>query len=71
MELSQAENATPYLGQAFMDYSMNGRSQSTSGNRHPTALQGVYPCLGEDEWVAITIFDDQGLGAVLRSCRQS
>ena len=59
VELSQAENAAPYLGQAFMDYSMNGRSQSTIGNRHPTALQGVYPCSGEDQWVAITIFDDR------------
>ena len=59
VELSQAENAAPYLGQAFMDYSMNGLSRSTIGNRHPTALQGVYPCSGEDEWVAITIFDDR------------
>ncbi len=59
IELSQAENAVPYLGQAFMDYSMNGRSQTTLGNRHPTALQGVYPCAGDDRWVAITIFDDR------------
>ena len=59
VELSQAENATPYLGQALMDFTMNGRAQSTLGNRHPTALQGVYPCLGEDEWIAITIFDDR------------
>ena len=59
MELSQAENAVPYLGQAFMDYSMNGRSQETLGNRHPTAIQGVYPCKGDDRWIAITIFDDR------------
>ena len=59
MELSQAENAIPYLGQAFMDYSMNGHSQATLGNRHPTALQGVYPCKGNDRWIAITIFDDR------------
>ncbi|MXY21676.1 MAG: CoA transferase [Dehalococcoidia bacterium] len=59
MELSQGENAVPYLGQAFMDYSMNGRSQTTLGNRHPTALQGVYPCKGDDRWIAITIFDDR------------
>ena len=59
VELSQAENAVPFLGQAFMDYTMNGRSQTTLGNRHPTALQGVYPCSGDDQWVAITIFDDR------------
>lgn len=57
VERSQAENAVPFLGQAFMDYSMNGRSQATLGNRHPTALQGVYPCKGDDRWIAITIFD--------------
>ena len=59
VELSQAENAVPYLGQAFMDYSMNDHSQTTLGNRHPTALQGVYQCQGDDRWIAITIFDDR------------
>ena len=59
VELSQAENAVPYLGQAFMDYSMNARSQTTLGNRHPTALQGVYRCKGDDRWAALTIFDDR------------
>jgi crotonobetainyl-CoA:carnitine CoA-transferase CaiB-like acyl-CoA transferase len=59
VELSQAENALPFLGEAFMDRSMNGRSQSTLGNRHSTAIQGVYPCAGEDRWVAVTIFDER------------
>jgi crotonobetainyl-CoA:carnitine CoA-transferase CaiB-like acyl-CoA transferase len=57
--LSQAENALPYLGGPFMDYSMNARSASTLGNRHPTAIQGVYPCAGEDRWLALTIFDER------------
>ncbi|MDP6715635.1 MAG: CoA transferase [SAR202 cluster bacterium] len=59
VELSQAENALPYLGGAFMDYSMNGRNASTLGNRHPTAIQGLYPCAGDDRWLAITIFDER------------
>ena len=59
VELSQAENALPFLGEAFMDQSMNGRSQTTLGNRHPTAIQGVYACEGEDRWAAITIFDER------------
>ena len=58
IELSQAENLIPFMGEAFMDYSMNGRSQSTMGNRHPHALQGCYPCRGDDRWVCITITDD-------------
>lgn len=58
IELAQAENALPFLGQFFMDYSMNARSGSTIGNRHPYAIQGCYPCAGEDRWVNITLFDD-------------
>ncbi len=58
IELAQAENVAPFLGQFFLDYSMNSRSGSTIGNRHPYAIQGCYPCKGEDCWVAITIFDD-------------
>ena len=59
IELAQAENALPYLGQFFMDYSMNARNGSTIGNRHPYAIQGCYPCAGEDRWVNITLFDDR------------
>ncbi len=58
IELSQAENLIPFMGEAFMDYSMNGRSQSTMGNRHPSALQGCYPCRGDDRWACITIEND-------------
>ena len=48
----------PYIGRYFMDYSMNGRDSSTLGNRHTSAIQGCYPCAGEDRWVNITLFDD-------------
>ena len=58
IELSQAENLIPFMGEAFMDYTMNGRNQSTLGNRHPVAIQGCYPCLGEDRWVTMTIAGD-------------
>ncbi|MDP6453882.1 MAG: CoA transferase [SAR202 cluster bacterium] len=58
VELPQAENIIPFLGGSFMDYSMNGRNASTIGNRHRDAIQGCYPCLGEDRWVVITIADD-------------
>lgn len=58
IELGQAEDATPMTGQFFMDYTMNGRSAGTMGNRHPTSLQGCYRCLGEDAWVCITIDTD-------------
>lgn len=58
IELAQAENMIPYLGQFFMDYTMNGRDHSTLGNRHPTAIQGCYRCKGDDRWVNITIYNN-------------
>ncbi len=58
IELAQSENMMPYVGRYFMDYSMNGRDSSTLGNRHTSAIQGCYPCAGEDGWVNITLFDD-------------
>ena len=59
IELGQAEDAMPMMGQFFMDYTMNERNSSTTGNRHPTAIQGCYQCQGKDRWVCITIRDDQ------------
>ena len=58
IELAQAENVAPFMGQFFMNYSMNRRNGATIGNRHPYAIQGCYPCKGEDRWVNITIFAD-------------
>ena len=65
IELSQAENVLPFMGQPFLDYSMNGRSASTIGNRHPFAVQGCYPCRGDDRWVTITIFGDREWDALV------
>ncbi len=59
IELPQAESFVPLLGGYFMDYSMNRRNGATRGNRHPHAIQGCYPCKGEDRWVVITMYDDR------------
>ena len=66
IELSQAENVLPFMGQPFLDYSMNRRSAGTIGNRHPSAIQGCYACKGEDRWVTITIFGDEDWEALTR-----
>jgi benzylsuccinate CoA-transferase BbsF subunit len=42
-----------------MDYAVNGRIAERNGNRDPDAApHGVFPCTGDDEWVAITVFND-------------
>ena len=63
IELAQAENMIPYTGQFFMDYAMNGRNSGTIGNRHTSAVQGCYPCAGDDRWVNITLYDDDNWAA--------
>ena len=47
IDLGQGENWFPHIGEIFMDYIMNGRSQRTIGNRHPTAIQGCFLAKGE------------------------
>ena len=59
VELGQAENVFPFLGEYYLDYAMNGRTHETLGNRHPRALQNCYPCAGENRWVVITVYDNQ------------
>ena len=63
IEVAQIENFLPYLSQALMDYTMNGRVAGTLGNRHPFGIQGCYPCKDDGSteggrWVALSIFDD-------------
>lgn len=48
------------IGSAFTDWSMNQVERPHRGNRHPVyAPQGVYRAYGDDQWVAISVRDDQ------------
>jgi len=59
IDLSQYEAGVVQLGEAFMDYTMNGRVPTRRGNSHPSfAPYGLYPCAGDDAWVAITVTSD-------------
>ncbi|MER3421182.1 MAG: hypothetical protein C4290_11975 [Chloroflexota bacterium] len=54
IDLSQAEASIHFLTPAVLDYTVNGHVQTRMGNRSLTeAPHGVYPCAGEDRWVAI------------------
>jgi crotonobetainyl-CoA:carnitine CoA-transferase CaiB-like acyl-CoA transferase len=60
IDLAQIETVIPHLGEAIMDYTMNGRVQEPMGNRHPSmAPHGVYRCRGEDRWVVISVSSDE------------
>ncbi len=44
----------------IIDYDMNHRLRGPAGNRHPwISPHGVYPCKGDDSWIAIAVSDDE------------
>lgn len=67
VETAIIENFLPFLGWAFMDCVLNGRVNRTLGNRHTSAIQGCYPCRGQDRWAVITIQDDAQWQGLLRA----
>ena len=46
----------PHLGEAILDYSLNGRVRTSLGNAHAAfAPHAVYRCAGADDWIAIAV----------------
>jgi crotonobetainyl-CoA:carnitine CoA-transferase CaiB-like acyl-CoA transferase len=59
IDMAQAEAALQFLAPAFLDYTANGRVAEPCGNADPLcAPHGVYPCAGEDRWIALAARDD-------------
>jgi crotonobetainyl-CoA:carnitine CoA-transferase CaiB-like acyl-CoA transferase len=49
-----------FLSEFLMDYIANGRVAGRLGNRHPSrAPQGVYPARGKDQWIVLSVGDDE------------
>jgi len=60
IEQSQLETSIHMLAPIVMDYLVNGRVAGRNGNRISYAApHGVYPCQGNDRWIAITVFNDE------------
>lgn len=56
---SMLEAATGYLGEVLLDAALGGE-QTPPGNGDPDhAPHGVYPCAGEDRWIALAVDSDQ------------
>ncbi len=65
VECAMLEGELQILGDALMDVTMNGRVRQPLGNRHPwMAPHGVYPCAGEDRWVALACRSDAEFAAL-------
>ncbi|MFG3025495.1 CoA transferase [Streptomyces sp. NPDC048254] len=55
VDLSQLEAIAAHMGTSLL----GGPEVKPSGNTHPAwSPQGVYPCLGADRWLAVSVRDD-------------
>ena len=50
-----------FMSEYIMDAQVNGREGGRIGNRHPyRAPQGCYRALGDDQWITLSVGDDEG-----------
>jgi len=60
LDQSQVEVGINFLAPALLDYMANGRIACRMGNRDPyMAPHGVFPCRGDDRWIAIAVDNEE------------
>ena len=59
IEVSMQEATLQLLGSQLLDFAANGRAPERQGNRRLAEVRGIYRCRGDDDWVAISIADDE------------
>lgn len=59
VDISQLETGLQFMAPALLEHSETGAVAERDGNRDRFAWpHGVFPCLGEERWVAISAHDD-------------
>jgi crotonobetainyl-CoA:carnitine CoA-transferase CaiB-like acyl-CoA transferase len=67
VEVAMGEVVTAMIPEAVLDYTVNGRQRPRMGNRDlQMAPHDVYPCQGDDCWVAIAVDSDEAWRALCR-----
>jgi benzylsuccinate CoA-transferase BbsF subunit len=54
IDISMVENELALLGPLVLESELTGAAPAPRGNRSRCAVQGCYPCAGEDRWLTIT-----------------
>ena len=73
IDASQTEVGLFIAGTAILDWSANDRIWSRIGNRSPykpAAPHGVYPCAGEDRWLALACFSEAEWRALIEIAKR-
>jgi crotonobetainyl-CoA:carnitine CoA-transferase CaiB-like acyl-CoA transferase len=72
IEMPLVEAFLPVIGEYILDYTVNGHAAGPQGNTHPTHVpHNVYPCTGEDRWIAIDVETDEEFAALARVLERS
>jgi benzylsuccinate CoA-transferase BbsF subunit len=59
IDIAQTEPTIAALGASILNYTVNGVIDQRRGNAHAeVAPHGVYPCAGDDRWIAIAVMND-------------
>jgi len=67
IDLSQIEVGVYSLSEMIVRRSASGEILSRAGNRDEHAApHGIYPCSGDDRWIAIAVFDDTAWRSLVR-----
>ena len=67
IDFAQCEGFMPLLGEAIMDYTMNGRVPEPKGNHHDSwAPHNAYRCKGDDRWITIACTNDEEWAALVK-----
>ena len=68
IDLAMYQVGVSFVGEGVLDYAFNGRRTRRMGNRHESmAPHGCYPCVGDDEWVAIAVRTDSDWAAMCQA----
>ena len=66
VDVSAVECMSSMIGDAIMDFTLNGAVHECDGNRHPEmAPHGAYPCRA-GEWISIAVASDERLAGACR-----
>ena len=68
IEIAQGEVGFIAMTEAMIEHIWNGRDMGRVGNQHRVlAPHGIYPCSGEDRWIAIACGSDEEWSALARA----
>lgn len=79
LDLSQYENGVQFIAPGILEHQLLGTAPTRRGNRHDFAApHGVYPCqgqskgqsTGEDNWIAISVFNDSEWQRLVKAMRK-